>query len=401
LPVQGVFLCPVYTCFQKENPVPNTTEKTVPALFALLMVLGAACLPAALSAPAQAAASITIAATVNDDVITREDVDNRLALYLAGNPNKPPPAVRVQLEKQILDKLIDEKLQLQEAQNLGIVVDKKDIEDGFGNIAEQNHLTADQFKEQLTRAGVHLSTLDDQIRAELAWAQVVRRKLGPEVSVSENDITSAENMINRSKGKPIYQVAEILLTVPNEAKDAEVRRGAQRLIDQISHGAPFSAVARQFSQAPGAGTGGDLGWVKQGQLDPKLDAALQKLHPGQISPPIRTDKGYHILFLRNQSVIGGKDAAATDGTATAAAENNTPENKSAEAAPAAADGKPQDGTAAAEAAPQSDVKKAAEISAEEKTRTALANQIGMQRLGQMQEQYLSDLRASAFIDKRL
>lgn len=361
------------------------TEKRFFTFFALHAAL-ALCLCASLlalsPAPAQASARISIAATVNDDVITKEDVDSRLALYLAGKQGTPPPAVRVQLEKQVLDKLIDEKLELQEAQKLGIVVSQQDLDGGFAEIAKQNNLSPDVFKSKLAAAGVDASTLLDQIKAELAWSQVVRRKLGPQVSVSQSDINSAVDLLKRNAGKPVYQVAEILLTVPSAGQDAEVRRSAERLEEQITHGAPFSAVARQFSQAPGASTGGDLGWVQQGQLDPKLDAALQKLHPGQLSPPIRTDKGYHILFLRNERVVGAENEKS-------ASPNEQPAQDTA--APAA----DAQATAAADASAQPPETQ------DEKTRESLANQIGLHRLGQMQAQYLSDLRASAFIDKRM
>ncbi|MBI1215151.1 MAG: rotamase [Alphaproteobacteria bacterium] len=399
--------------FKRKNPVPNKTEKTVSALFtlplALLAFFAAAPVFTAAPTPAQAETrSFTIAATVNDDVVTKEDVENRLALYLAGNPRKPPPAVRVKMEKQVLDKLIDEKLQLQEARNLGIVIDKAQIDGGFANIAEQNHLTADQFKEKLKETGVSLGTLRDQIHAEIAWSQVVRRKLGPQVNVSESDINTAVSMIDKNKGKPVYQVAEILLTVPGAAHESEVRHGAEKLIDQIKHGAPFSAVARQFSQAPGAGNGGDLGWVQEGQLEPKLDAALHKMHPGQISNPIRTEKGYDILFLRNIRIVGetvnGKKpsadedaAAAQDGTGDAA--QDAPKDKTQDAPK---DDAQNDNKSDSKDGGTDDTQDAAKKpSKEDATRAALAQQIGMHRLGQMQEQYLSDLRASAFIDKRL
>lgn len=245
--------------------------------------------------------SAGIAATVNDDVVTMTDVRNRVQLYLLGTPGKPPADAVKKMEKQILDKLIDEKLQIQEATTLGIVVDQVQLDDAFAHVAQQNKSDAVTFKKNLLNAGVNIGTLYDQIKAELAWAQVVRRKIAPQVNISEGDISTELDQMSRNQNKTQYQVAEIFLNVPSPAEDSLVLQKMTDAATQIStKGVPFSMVARQISQAPGAATGGDLGWIEEGLLDPKLDDALLKLNPGQLSTPVRTEKGYHLLLLRDK-----------------------------------------------------------------------------------------------------
>lgn len=241
---------------------------------------------------------VGIAAVVNDEVVTFSDVTNRVRLYLTGAKQPPAEALR-KMEKEILSRLIDEKLQLQEAKDLGITVTDEQVKEGFAEIAQKNKLPADEFRQRLQSAGVKVDTLYDQLRAEIAWSQVIRRKLRPQVNVSESEIDSQMDRIVRASGKNEFRVAEIFLAVPDAKDEMNVREDADKIVKQITKGASFSQIAREFSQAPGASTGGDIGWIQEGQLDAALDNALSKMQPGQVSPPIRTAKGFHILFLRD------------------------------------------------------------------------------------------------------
>lgn len=429
---------------------------------------------------------VGIAATVNDEVITISDVDNRVKLYLSGSPAQPPPEILRRMRAQVLDKMIDEKLELKEAKSLGITVGEDQLAEAFAQVAKQNNFTADEFKKRLALGGVRASTLNEQLKAEIAWSQVVRRKLRPQINVSESDIDSTIDQIARNRSKPQYHVAEIYLTVASAAQDASVKQDAMKLVEQISKGAHFSDVAREFSQAPGAAGGGDLGWIQEGQLDPKIDAALKQMQPGQISPPVRTDGGYHILFLRDLQQPGGaapqKQAAAAPEPAAASVPSVVLNLKQiviavdpTDPAPIVAakiaraqslkseiascddmDKKAKDfsseGTGDLGRTPLSalapDIRKAVgdlktgELSQPVRTdkgiavlmvcgreehaaapmaadapvpgaappiprkddqgsREEVANKIGMQRLDQMQDRYLRDLRATAFIEKRI
>jgi peptidyl-prolyl cis-trans isomerase SurA len=115
--------------------------------------------------------------------------------------------------------------------------------------------------------------------------------------------------IKADAGKNQYLAADIFLAVDNPGQEDDVRKTAERLLEQIHKGTPFSAVARQFSQAAGAGNGGDLGWVQPGQLPEDLDRALIRMPAGSISMPIRAGDGYHILFVREVRAVNGGDTA--------------------------------------------------------------------------------------------
>ena len=290
-----------------------------------------------------------IAAIVNDSVITVSDVNNRIKLYTFGAKTKIPKEQKEALKQEVLNRLIDESIQLQEADKLGVDITNEQLDNSFKDIAKKNKLSADAMENKLRKGGINLKTLYDQLEAEISWSYVVRRKLRPKISISEEEINLTLDKLSNNK-ETQYQVAEILLLVPTSAQEKNIHSKALALIKEIKKGAPFPAVAKKFSQAPGSATGGDLGWVKEGQISAELNTALEQMKPGEISLPIRSSKGYHILLLRNIKQ----------------ASNEVAEDK-----------------------------------VSEKSRNIIASQLGTQRLMQMAKHYLNDLRSIAFIEKRI
>ena len=126
-----------------------------------------------------------------------------------------------------------------------------------------------------------------QITAAIAWQKAVQDEYGDRVTITP-DMVDAE-MRRHAEGahKPRFHVLEIFLPVDNPEQDAKVRKDVEEILDQMKKGAPFPVIARQFSQHPTAASGGDMGWIIEGQLAPELNEALAKMQPGSISPPIR------------------------------------------------------------------------------------------------------------------
>lgn len=338
---------------------------------------------------------IGIATVVNDDIITFSDIEDRVRLYMLGAPANLPEEAKQRVLQQALYRLVDEKLQMQEAKALNIVLSPRDIEQGFATLAAQNKMQPEQFREALLRAGINLTTIEEQIGAEIAWSQVVRRKLRPQITISESEIDTEVDRLQRGSGRTEYRLAEIFLSFDGPATEKNAREQAEKLAADIRKGRPFSQAAREFSEAPGAATGGDIGWIEEGVLPHELESAVATLQPGQLSDPIRTDKGYHLLFLREtrQKGLGAPVAAAPvpaepearPGLVSSNAPPPDVRNVEAPKVIAGATAPPQDAPAA---------------KGNESQREEVASRLGMQRLEQMAERYLRDLRATAFIEQR-
>ena len=150
-----------------------------------------------------------------------------------------------------------------------------------------------------------METLRAQIAAQIAWSKLVQDALGDRVHVSQLDVDDELARLKRGADKPHYVVSEIFQAVDTPEQDAKVKKDMEDLETQLQAGAPFNAVARQFSQNPTAAQGGDLGAVQEGQLPPELDKIVKTMHSGQISAPIRATGGYYIVLLRELQMPEG------------------------------------------------------------------------------------------------
>lgn len=248
--------------------------------------------------------TLRIAAVVNDDVISVYDVNERIrfVLFSAGIPDTVE--ARRQITPQVIRSLIDEKLEMQEAKRLNVTVDQSEYQETIDRLEKQNRLPAGKLFDFISEKGIDPKTLDNQIRASLTWAQVVRRRAQGHVVVTDEEVNEARNRIIANMKKPSRLVADIFLAVDAPEDDATVHANIEHLRAELTAGAEFVGLARQFSQDASAPEGGDLGWVPQGQLDPEVDQALDHMKPGELSEPIRTAAGYYLVLLRDTRAPG-------------------------------------------------------------------------------------------------
>lgn len=242
--------------------------------------------------------SLGIAAVVNDDVISVLDLETRVNLVIGTSNMQNTPEARARITPQVLRALIDEKLMLQEAKRVGIQVTQGDIDLGMQNIAQGNRTSIDGFKEMLRQWRVPLNTMYARIEADIAWSTFVSQFLARTLKVGEEEITDEIERLRANAGRPEYLLAEIVLPVDQPGQDGEIRQLAGRLLQQMQAGAAFSALAQNFSAAPSAAVGGDMGWVQAGHMESNVLNAVLRLKPGQVTPPLRTLGGYSLIMLR-------------------------------------------------------------------------------------------------------
>jgi peptidyl-prolyl cis-trans isomerase SurA len=250
---------------------------------------------------------------VNDESISDFELRQRLSLYLAlnGFTQQLTPAQRTRIRTQILEVLESEKVQLQEAVKKKITVSPVEVDKRINGMMQDYHFTLDQLRQNLAAAGASEDALRAQITASIAWQKAVQDEYGDRVNITPEMVDVEMARYAEGANKPHYHVMEIFLPVDKPEQDAKVKKDAEEVEAQLHQGAAFPVVARQFSQHPSAATGGDMGWINEGQLAPELNAALAKMDAGAVSDPVRSTGGYYVLGLRErQEPLGTKIAEA-------------------------------------------------------------------------------------------
>jgi peptidyl-prolyl cis-trans isomerase SurA len=265
------------------------------------------------SDPARAALEQRIVAVVNDEVISAQDLNDRLQLVTLTSGIPDSEQARARLAPQVLRSLIEETLQLQEAERLEIAVEDAEIERALANIAERNQLTVEAMRRFFAQNGIDFATLLDQVRAQIAWVKVVNRQIVPRVTVTVDQLDMAVEEARRNEGEPEYLLSEIVLPIDNPEQAQVVAQDAARLVQTLREGASFESLARQVSAAASAETGGDVGWIRSSAIPQELRNTLESMREGEISDPLPSPVGYYIFLLRdrrlNQAAV---DRAADD-----------------------------------------------------------------------------------------
>lgn len=292
----------------------NAPEEIRLPQFRALAAIAVLALAAALVLPQPATAQQSvgrIVASVNDDAITDFDVEARARLIGSSSGVTVTTESFGRLGRQALRELIDDRLKQQEAKRLGIAVSDQEIGAAVRSIERSNDMDEGGLMRKLTNDRVPIETLLDQIKASLLWRKVLRRVVLPQVTVAAEEVSEALDRIREAGGGAVVRAAEIFLPA-NSAEDfAAARRRAAEIASLATDARSFARLAAQYSRAPTAAVGGDLGQVQPGQLAPELETALAQLGPGQTSQPIERENGVYLVHLisRRQVERGVEDQA--------------------------------------------------------------------------------------------
>lgn len=267
--------------------------------------MGAAILPAPQAVPQEILQKIEV--LVNDEIISAYDLRQRLGLVIISTGGVSNQEELDRLTEQVLKSMVDERLQLQEAASFELVIPEAQLEDAFQRVAANFGQTPQQFDATLVQYGSSRRSLFDQLRAEFAWQELVRGRLGVQVVISDEEVEATLDQMEENTGKFEYRISEIYLIVDIPSRDTFVLQRAQRLIQQMNDGAQFQAVARQFSESATAARGGDLGWMAEGRMALEIETAVRNMDVLDVSPPIRSAGGYYVVQLRDRRRILSAD----------------------------------------------------------------------------------------------
>lgn len=243
-----------------------------------------------------------IVAVVNSEVITQYELDDRMRqvmqqLQQQGTPLPP----RNVLEKQLLERLIVDRVQLQFARETGLRVDDIQLDKTLQRIAEENRLTLEQFRAMLEKDGINFNKFRENIRDEIILARLREREVDNRVTVSESEVDNLlAGRTAQQTNETEYNLAHILVRVPEQASPEQIqerRARAEQALAEVYGGKDFREVAASFSDAPDALQGGTIGWRPGGQLPSLFTEALTNMKPDQASAVLRSPNGFHILKL--------------------------------------------------------------------------------------------------------
>lgn len=293
-------------------------NKLIPAcLLAVLGLFGAALAqaqPNGQAEPSDVVEVDRIVAVVNSDAITLFELRSRTEQAIAqlrGRNVTPPP--REDFERQVLERMIYEKVQLQHAEETQMRIDDRMLEAALGRIAESNNMNATQLRSAVERDGIPWPRFREDIRKEIILSRLRDREVESRVVVTEGEIDNyLANPERKADQREEFNVSHILLRVPEGASPETLIRlkaRADAAMEQLAKGEDFARVAASYSDAPDALSGGSLGWRPLDRLPQLFADMLPNLKPGQVSEVMRSPAGFHIMKLVEKR--GGEGASDT------------------------------------------------------------------------------------------
>jgi peptidyl-prolyl cis-trans isomerase SurA len=245
-----------------------------------------------------------IVAIVDQVVITEKELADRIKTVTTQLENQgtelPPPAI---LEKQILERMITDRLQLQLASQTGLRIDDNQLDKTIERIAGQNKMDIPTFKKALLEDGIQYRKFREDIRNEITLARLREREVDNRINITESEIDSFIAMQSASNSTDEFEISHILIragedTAPEDLKKLRVK--AEDALAQLQTGKDFAKISASFSDAPNALEGGSLGWKSGSQIPALFLEALKPLKAGELSSILRSPNGFHILKVTNR-----------------------------------------------------------------------------------------------------
>lgn len=244
-----------------------------------------------------------VVAIVDDDIIMESELSQRMESVRVQNRDKDMPDSAA-LREQVLERMITESVQLQMADRAGIRISESQLNDAMSRIAGQNNMTLGEFQQAMVKEGVSFNFAREQIRNEMRISRVQQYQVGERIQITDQDVDYfLASDIGRMASAAEYRLRHILIAVPSGASADDYQAAEKKsrdLVAELRKGAEFSRVAMAESSGRTALNGGDMGWRKEGQLPSIFAEVTPKMAIGDVSEPIRTASGFHIIKLEDK-----------------------------------------------------------------------------------------------------
>jgi len=285
-------------------------RRTIMAGLAGLAVLGAP--------RARAELVDRVAAVVNTEVITLSEVERRAAPELARIDQETTGAERGQKRaaalKRILDQMIDEKLVDNELKELKVTIGDKEVDAAIDEVKKSYSLNDEQLQQAVTKEGYTITEYREQMRKQIGRYKLISEKVRKNIKVSDADVQTEYDRMTRAEGEDYeVHIRHILIAVPRNASQAQVdqarRKAAAVAVEAREPGVNFAELAKKRSEGSSSSDGGDLGFFKRGTMVPEFEKVAFNLKTGEVSEPVRTQFGWHVLKLEEIRKLGMKPLA--------------------------------------------------------------------------------------------
>ncbi|MBF0190441.1 MAG: peptidylprolyl isomerase [Magnetococcales bacterium] len=252
---------------------------------------------------------------VKPKVITASDVEELARPTLTRIRKEGGEVDPEKVRRRVLEELIQRVLREQKAEQMGVVVEDKDVDAVMRQVEQNNHLPPGALPAALAKQGIELEGYRQGLRDQLMKGRLINKVIRPLVSVSPEEIQVVHRASQGAEGPREVRLGQILLAVDNTASAARIEEKAklaQQLTAQLREGASLATLAGQHSDDPSGIEGGEIGWFKQGELMPEMEAAVFALKPGEVAEPIRTAQGFHILVMMEKRQAQSKGPSGAE-----------------------------------------------------------------------------------------
>ena len=269
--------------------------------------------------PASSSANVidSIAVVVNDDVITKNEIAARVRSIEARMKaaSEPIPAA-ADLQRQVVEAMIVERAQQQLAKEMGVKVSDQELDRAIGRIAEQQKMSLQDMRNQMEKEGMPYATFREEIRNEMMMQRLREHEVDNKIQISDAEVDTYLVAEQAAVAEQVeVNISQIMVRIPENASPEQIaarKARADEVARQLRTGADFAKIAATYSDAPDALKGGEIGWRDPNRLPPLFAEALVKLAPGQVTPVMRSNTGFHLLKLvdKRNATAADKETAA-------------------------------------------------------------------------------------------
>jgi len=252
-----------------------------------------------------------VVCVVNNDAITQYELDEAELYYLAETREQMSDGeARKALRDRLLQTLIENRIQLQQAERDKVVIEDAELNDNVAEIMKKLKAKDDkEFEEIIKAQGLTVEAVRKRLREQLMVQRVIRRKVALRISVTEQEIDKylADNREKLETGLTFTPRHILLVPDPNKGEEGwlEARKKAEQIYGLLLEGQDFGELAKKYSEDPSGKDGGVIGNIKRGELAPDIEEAIMRLQPGEVSTPFRSQVGYHLFRLDSRETLSG------------------------------------------------------------------------------------------------